>query len=237
MTSTTVPTPATPAPSTSAQDAQAPPSGALAGDLARRVSHRRNELGLSTDELARRAGLDAWFLAYFEQSSDTTLTGASLLRLASALATTPLALEGGLVDLPPGIGRAGAHPELEELTPAQCEEHLAAGGIGRIVFSTESGPVALPVNFIFAGGAVLFRTTNAMADAITGAVAFEVDHIDEGMRAGWSVLARGQVRHVEDPEERLDAGRRDLEPWAGGARLNLIGITPVEITGRVIVQR
>jgi hypothetical protein len=51
------------------------------------------------------------------------------------------------------------------------------------------------------------------------------------------VLARGQVRHVEDPEERLDAGRRDLEPWAGGARLNLIGITPVEITGRVIVQR
>ena len=41
------------------------------GDLARRVSHRRTELGLSTEELAKRAGVDAWFLAYFEQSSDT----------------------------------------------------------------------------------------------------------------------------------------------------------------------
>ena len=215
----------------------APPTGSLAGDLARRITYRRNELGLSTEDLARRAGIDAWFLAYFEQSSDTTLTGGALLRVAVALDTTPLALEGGLVDRPPGVGRAGAHPTLVNLTPAQCEEHLAAGGIGRIVYSTESGPVALPVNFIFAGGAVIFRTSDAMAGAIDGVVAFEVDHIDEEMSEGWSVLVRGQARVIEDPEERRAIGRLDLEPWAGGARLNLIGITPVELTGRVIVQR
>jgi transcriptional regulator with XRE-family HTH domain len=215
----------------------APPIGPLAGDLARRITRRRHELGLSTEELARRAGIDAWFLAYFEQSSDTSLTGGALLRVAVALDTTPLALEGGLVDRAPGVGRAGAHPTLENLTSAQCEEHLSAGGIGRIVYSTESGPVALPVNFIFAGGAVIFRTSDAMADAIDGTVAFEVDHIDEEMSEGWSVLVRGQVRRIEDPEERHAIGQLDLEPWAGGARLNLIGITPVELTGRVIVQR
>ncbi len=205
--------------------------------MARRVTHRRNELGLSTEELARRAGVDAWFLAYFEQSADTTLSTGALVRLAVALDTTPFTLEGGHVDRPPGEGRAGPNPVLEELTAQQCEDHLAAGGIGRIVLSTGTGPVAYPVNFVFAGGAVIFRTSDAMADTVTGVVAFEVDHIDEAMSEGWSVLVRGHARRIEDPEEREAVARLDLEPWAGGARLNLIGIEPFEVTGRVIVQR
>jgi transcriptional regulator with XRE-family HTH domain len=207
------------------------------GDLARRVTHRRNELGLSTEELARRAGVDGWFLAYFEQSSDTTLSTGALLRLAVALDTTPFTLEGGEVDRPPGSGRAGPHPVLEELTGQQCEEHLAAGGVGRIVLSTGSGPVAFPVNFIFTDGAVVFRTSESMADSISGVVAFEVDHIDDAMSEGWSVLVRGHARLVEDSEERRKEALLDLEPWAGGARLNLVVISPFEITGRVIVQR
>jgi nitroimidazol reductase NimA-like FMN-containing flavoprotein (pyridoxamine 5'-phosphate oxidase superfamily) len=210
--------------------------GVHVGDLARRVTHRRTELGLSTEELARRAGVDAWFLAYFEQSSDTTLSAAALFRLAVALDTTPLTLEGGEVDRPPGSGRAGQHPVLEDLTGQQCEDHLAAGGIGRIVLSTRSGPVAYPVNFIFTNGAVVFRTSDSMVDAISGVVAFEVDHIDEAMSEGWSVLVRGHARLVEDVEERRRAALLDLEPWAGGARLNLVEITPFEMTGRVIVQ-
>lgn len=208
-----------------------------AGDLARRVTHRRNELGMSTEELAQRAGVDAWFLAYFERSPDTTLTSAALLRLAVALSTTPLALEGGGVDRPPGSGRAGPHPVLETLSADECEEHLRAGGIGRIVFSTGSGPVAVPVNFVYAKGDVVFRTNDAMADIIPGVVAFEVDHIDEAMSEGWSVLVRGHARLIEESAERLAVAQLDLEPWAGGARLNLVGITPFEITGRVIVQR
>jgi nitroimidazol reductase NimA-like FMN-containing flavoprotein (pyridoxamine 5'-phosphate oxidase superfamily) len=211
--------------------------GKYVGDLARRVTHRRTELGLSTDELAKRAGVDAWFLAYFEQSSDTTLSGGALLRLAVALDTTPFALEGGQVERPPGIGRAGAHPVLESLSTEQCEDHLAAGGIGRIVLSTGSGPVALPVNFVFADGAVIFRTSDAMTANITGVVAFEVDHIDEAMSEGWSVLVRGHARLIKDPDERLAVAQLDIEPWAGGARLNLVGIEPFEMTGRVIVQR
>jgi transcriptional regulator with XRE-family HTH domain len=224
--------------STTHESAETGTQGAArAGDLARRVSYRRNELGLSTEELARRAGVDAWFLAYFEQSSDTTLTGGALFRIATALDTTPLALEGGLVDRAPGVGRAGPHPALESLSAAQCELHLAAGGVGRVVFATGSGPVALPVNFIFAGGAVIFRTSDDMAGHLAGDIAFEVDHIDEEMSSGWSVLVRGRGRMIEEPDERAAADQLGLEPWAGGARLNLIGITPTELTGRVIVQR
>jgi nitroimidazol reductase NimA-like FMN-containing flavoprotein (pyridoxamine 5'-phosphate oxidase superfamily) len=214
-----------------------PPRGLHVGDLARRVTHRRNELGLTTEELAKRAGVDAWFLAYFEQSSDTTLSNGALLRLAVALDTTPFSLEGGQVDGAPGEGRAGLHPVLENLSTQQCEEHLAAGGIGRIVLSTGSGPVAYPVNFAFADGVVFFRTDDVMAAAITGVVAFEVDHIDEAMSGGWSVLVRGHARLIEDSAERLAVARFDIESWAGGARPNLIGIEPFELTGRGIVQR
>jgi len=210
---------------------------AYVGDLARRVTDRRTQLGLSTEELARRAGVDAWFLAYFEQSSDTSLSGSALLRLAAALETTTFELEGGDVDGAPGSGRSGPHPVLEPLTSTQCKAHLAHGGIGRIVLSTRSGPVAYPVNFVFADGAVIFRTSDAMTASISGIVAFEVDHIDDAMSGGWSVLLRGHARRIEDPDERLVLASLDIEPWAGGPRLNLIGITPFEITGRVIIQR
>jgi transcriptional regulator with XRE-family HTH domain len=214
-----------------------PSTKGRAGDLARRVTYRRTELGLSTEELARQAGIDAWFLAYFEQSSDTTLTSGSLMRLAVALQTTPLALEGGEIDRPLGAGHAGPHPVLEPLSADACELHLAAGGVGRIVYSTSSGPVALPVNFVYSDGAIIFRTSDAVANAITGIVAFEVDHIDDAMSEGWSVLARGRARLVEDPDERHAVALLDIEPWAGGARLNVVRIEAFELTGRVIVER
>ncbi len=239
MTSTTD----TPAkePTSSAHDSvhspSAPPKGQHVGDLARRITHRRKELGLTTEELARRAGVDAWFLAYFEQSSDTDLSSGALLRLAVALDTTSTTLEGGQVDRPQGTGHAGINPVLENLTAQECENHLTAGGIGRIVLTTSAGPVAYPVNFVFAGGTVLFRTSDSLADSIAGIVAFEVDRIDDAMSEGWSVLVRGHARRIEDPEERQAVAVLDLEPWAGGARLNLIGIEPFEMTGRVIVLR
>jgi nitroimidazol reductase NimA-like FMN-containing flavoprotein (pyridoxamine 5'-phosphate oxidase superfamily) len=125
---------------------------------------------------------------------------------------------------------------LEGLTAEQCREHLQAGGVGRIVLSTASGPVAFPVNFVFRDGAVVLRTSPAMTAEISGVVAFEVDHVDEAMSEGWSVLVRGHARLIEDPEERATA-LLDVEPWAGGERLSVICIEPVEITGRVIVQR
>ena len=58
------------------------------------------------------------------------------------------------------------------------------------------------MNFVFTGGAVILRTSDAMTAKVSGVVAFEVDHIDEAMSEGWSVLVRGHARLIEDPEER-----------------------------------
>jgi hypothetical protein len=76
-----------------------------------------------------------------------------------------------------------------------------------------------------------------MAAAISGVVAFEVDHIDDAMSEGWSVLVRGHARLIDNAEERLEVAELDIDPWAGGARINIVSIAPFELTGRVIVQQ
>lgn len=205
------------------------------GDLARRVLHRSEELSLTREEVARRAGMDPGYLDYLEHSPAAALSSGALLRLAAALETTPASLAGGDRGRPPGAGRAGSHPALETLTTAQCEAHLLAGGIGRVVFSADRGPVALPVNFAFAEHGIVFRTEASTSLALRDGspVGFEVDHIDEAMSEGWSVLVSGHVERVEDPAQ-LAAIR--VEPWVGGTRETVIRIVIDDISGRFLNQ-
>ena len=102
---------------------------------------------MSIEELASWAGVDPVYLSYFERSPDASLSAGTLQLIALALDTTLVALLGGDVDRPPGDGRAGRHPALETLTKEQCEAHLAFGGVGRVVFVSERGPIALPCEF------------------------------------------------------------------------------------------
>ncbi len=221
-----------------ADSASAHPSEPLAGDLARRVARRRTELGLSVEELAERAGIDPGYLRYFEANPQATLSAGTLQLMALALDTTPLVLLGGEVDRPPGHGRAGRHPVLQPLTTEQCETHLAVGGVGRIVYSSGRGPVALPVNFEYTQGEIVFSTDEAKAAAVEArnVVGFEVDRVDEAMSEGWSVIVTGEARQITDPEERQRLASLDLVGWAGGDRHSLVAIRPDEITGRVIIH-
>ena len=227
----------------SADSPDSSPEKSVAGfsnpsDLARRVAHRQRELGLTTEELAQRAGIDPTYLKYFERSADARLSAGTLNLVALALETTPIALAGGDVDRAPGRGRAGRHPSLETLARDQCDAHLAAGGVGRIVFSTERGPVALPVNFEFTNGEVILSTDVAKADLLETqpVIGFEIDRVDEAFSEGWSVLVSGPARRVDDPDEVLRLSSLDLEAWAGGDRHALVKVTPVTVTGRVIVH-
>ena len=222
-----------------ASRADAPaPGSSHAGDLARRITHRRRELGLTVEELARRTGIDPTYLKYFERTADARLSFGTLNLIALVLDTTPIALAGGDVDRAPGRGRAGRHPSLETLAREQCDAHLAAGGVGRIVFSTDRGPVALPVNFEFTGGEVILSTDVAKADLLEAqaVIGFEIDRVDEAFSEGWSVLVSGPAHRVDDPDELLRLSSLDLEAWAGGERHALVKITPVTVTGRVIVH-
>jgi hypothetical protein len=162
----------------------------------------------------------------------------ALLRLAAALETTVEFLTGGHVDRPPGPGRAGPHPHLDVLTREECELHLAGGGVGRFVFLAPQGPVALPVNFRYLDGDVLFRTRpkGALAAAADTTVSLEVDQIDEPMSEGWSVLVTGRATLIVDPAELEQFAGLGIDPWPGGRREGLIRIEAEEISGRRIRQ-
>jgi len=209
------------------------------GDLGRRVAHRRRELDLSREEVARRAGMAAGYLDYLEHSSPVAIPRGSLIRLADALETTVKALRGGRVDLPPGPGGAGPHPQLDVLTREECEAHLAGGGVGRLVFLSAGVPVALPVNFRYLDGDIVFRTRagGALAAAVGTIVSFEADRIDEAMSEGWSVLVSGQAHLVDDPDELEQIAALGIEPWPGGHRETIIRIETAELSGRSIHQR
>jgi len=108
-----------------------------------------------------------------------------------------------------------------------------------LVFLAERGPVALPVNFRFLGGEIVFRTDPAgpLAAAADATVSFEVDHIDEAMSEGWSVLVSGSARRIDDPRELARLARLGIEPWAGGKREAIMRVEPTQISGRSIHQR
>jgi nitroimidazol reductase NimA-like FMN-containing flavoprotein (pyridoxamine 5'-phosphate oxidase superfamily) len=212
------------------------PSPPDPGDLSRRIALRRAELQLSRVQVAARAKITLRYLEYLENfpSVPDALT---LRQLAAALRTTPAALLGAGAQAPPGQAALPAPPVVTKLFPAECRRLLEPGGVGRIAFSTAAGPVVLPVNFVVLGGTIVFRTA---AGTVIGAhgddtVAFEVDHIDEALGQGWSVLARGQAHRVLQPGElRRVRETAAVVPWAGGTRETYVRIVPSQITGRRI---
>jgi len=65
-------------------------------------------------------------------------------------------------------------------------------------------------------------------------VSFEVDHLDEALAEGWSVLVSGEARVVTDPGELAAVSALGVAPWAGGDRDSYVRIIASEVTGRRI---
>ena len=134
-------------------------------------------------------------------------------------------------------------PVLQELDEAECLRLISPGGVGRIAFVGSYDLTVLPVNYRLVDGAILFRTTpggqteedlRTRIDRGEYRVAFEVDHIDDAARQGWSVLVQGPAHHLDADDEQAAAWRAGVEPWAAGDRNHFIRITPVRVTGRRI---
>jgi len=207
-------------------------------DLGRRLCEQRERAGLSRGEAAERAGLAAGYLAYLESSPDPNPTQATLIRLAAALGTMPGALSGAGLTLPPGQRGAAASPVLFSLTADECRGLIAPGGVGRVLFAEPGrGPVAIPVNYRMEGADVVFRTGGGarMADSLRhGPVSFDVDHLDEALSEGWSVLVTGTASVITDPAELDRAAALGVEPWAGGERPVYVRLRAAQVTGRAI---
>jgi transcriptional regulator with XRE-family HTH domain len=204
-------------------------------DLGRRVARRRSELGLTVDQVADRSGMAPGYIDYLEHHT-ANITAEALVRLATGLETTGASLLGQGVDRPAGGSPDPARrPRLDRLTESECRALIAPGGIGRVVFSTDQGPEALPVNYSFVKDVLIFRTApnTPLAGVVGSDVGFEVDRLDEAFSEGWSVLVSGPATRITEPAliwQLADAVR----PWAAGDRDVFIRIEPHRITGRRI---
>lgn len=131
------------------------------------------------------------------------------------------------------------HLPLTEIPVDECWERLVAHrpALGRIAFTADGATVIYPMNYAVADGALYLRTDpTSRITTVTQArqVAFEVDDVDADWEKGWSVLVRGTLHEVTDPEE-LDRHRElRLRTWAPGERLHLLRLDPEHISGREI---
>jgi uncharacterized protein len=122
----------------------------------------------------------------------------------------------------------------DELTPEVCRTLLASHDVGRIAFVGDGDdPVVFPVNYLLHGDDIVLRTDRGETGEHVPMrrVAFEVDHIDNGARTGWSVLVRGAGREIDEPTD-LDMP----SAWAPGDKPRWIAIAIDRISGRHIVH-
>jgi nitroimidazol reductase NimA-like FMN-containing flavoprotein (pyridoxamine 5'-phosphate oxidase superfamily)/DNA-binding XRE family transcriptional regulator len=212
-----------------------------ATDLGRRLREQREQAGFSQADAARAAGMSPQYLAFMESNPNAYPTQATLIRLAAALGTSVAALGGAGLNLPPGQRDAANRPVMAELSAEECRALIAPGGVGRVLFVEEArGPVAIPVNYRMDGTDVVFRTgSGGMLDASMeqASVSFDVDHLDEALSEGWSVLLTGTASVVTEAAEIERAAALRIEPWAGGDRPTYVRLRPRQITGRAIRVR
>ncbi len=131
-----------------------------------------------------------------------------------------------------------AQPDrLEALSVEECLDLLETHHFGRVAIGDAGGPTVLPVNYVLDQGSVVFRTAEGTKlDAAVGRerISFEVDHLDESSRSGWSVLVRGKAEEVTDPAELERLRELPLEPFAGGERYRFVRLLSSAISGRRI---
>jgi len=210
------------------------------GDLGRRVAERRRELGLTSEEVASRAGMNPIYVHGVESTPSAQLPLAALMRLAAALEMSVDDLSGSGMEVPPGRSSPATRPNLESLSADESKALVAPGGVGRFVFWDDRGPVALPVNYQMWDGDIVFRTGSeaaCLANLDEESVSFEVDHLDEALTEGWSVLLSGVSRVIVDPAELEQARSLGIGPWAGGDRDTFVRLIPQVVTGRRIRHR
>ena len=126
--------------------------------------------------------------------------------------------------------------ELQTLSEARCWELLRHSSIGRLAVTFNGAPDIYPVNHAVIDRTIVIRTApgTKLVAAIDHQVAFEVDHLEDARRKGWSVVVHGtaeEPRKIEDYLTALDDGPT---PWAAGQRDRFIVIRPSSVTGRVL---
>jgi nitroimidazol reductase NimA-like FMN-containing flavoprotein (pyridoxamine 5'-phosphate oxidase superfamily) len=126
---------------------------------------------------------------------------------------------------------------IDELDADACWRLIGRPRIGRLGFILEGQPRVLPVNSGVLDRQVVFRTSgeSTLGGLTDGSdVTFECDATDPAAESGWSVVVRGRLSAVVDPDELARLAESDLHPWAPGVKDLWMKITPTGVTGRVV---
>lgn len=134
-----------------------------------------------------------------------------------------------------------ADVEMRELSGDECRRLLGRHHVGRLGVVVGGQPVILPVNYVFDGERVVFRTDEGvkLRHAPLRRVAFEIDGFDETEGTGWSVLVKGSSYEITRAIDRQSQEllRLPVSPFAPGEKAHWIEIVPFEITGRCLERR
>ena len=145
---------------------------------------------------------------------------------------------------PPGSG-ASSHSVVERLDEAECMKLLSTARIGRLIYNSRYGPVAVPTEYQIHEGSIVFptyRTLFTEEDLRTGIahaeyqVAVEIDQADPEAREGWLVLVRGTAHHLDTEAERESIASLGLKPWVKGEPEHFIRVNPTHIGGQRLRQ-
>jgi hypothetical protein len=124
---------------------------------------------------------------------------------------------------------------VEVLGPDECRRLLHAGHVGRLAYVTDDGPRVVPINYSLVGDNLVFRLqpqSEAARSAEASRVAFEVDHVDEFLQSGWSVLAVGVANELTvEMRQSLDVHHTPT-PWPQGSRTVYLHLPLTRLTGR-----
>ena len=128
--------------------------------------------------------------------------------------------------------------QLEELALDECLALLRGHSVGRVAVNDNEFPVVLPVNYklVETSGPVWIALRTLPGNVIDRAAmpaAFEIDGFSISEEAGWSVLVRGTIHHV-DADSADFRERFDPQPWLDAERDAWLIIEPFSITGRVL---
>jgi nitroimidazol reductase NimA-like FMN-containing flavoprotein (pyridoxamine 5'-phosphate oxidase superfamily) len=139
-----------------------------------------------------------------------------------------------------GLGLARPANGAQRLDRYEAMRLLASVDYGRVVFTLNALPAVRPVNHLVDDGQIIIRTrlSAAISTVVRSAdlgvvVDYEADEFDPARRVGWSVVATGYARTVNDPDE-VSRYEQLLHPWVNHAD-TVLAIAPDVVTAFRIV--
>ncbi|HSL56562.1 MAG TPA: pyridoxamine 5'-phosphate oxidase family protein [Acidimicrobiales bacterium] len=124
---------------------------------------------------------------------------------------------------------------LEVLDEAACWRLLTTQPVGRLIVLVDGRIEVFPINYAVHERAVYVRTAPGTKVAgVGGEAVFEVDEAAWMLTQGWSVIARGRLEAVTDPDEIAAAEQLPLRPWADSDKPHFLRLVTEEITGRQV---